>query len=214
MRSVRPPASWAGPGESPLTMVRTRVLDAGLEERLELTNFAPEPVTLTIDVRLRADFADVFDVRSVEPHRAAAPRVRVRPREGVLHIMRPREAGAAAPPSGSTPPRRDVPRRRAVHHHARAQIDLDGDDRRLVAPLTSSVEGPGQRRRLAERAAGLLASGVSHPALHLARAGPRLPSGPHRPRLAGDRGRGRPRQPRHRRRPALVHDALRAATRC
>lgn len=42
---------------------RTRVVDTGVRERFELTNYNPFPVQATVTLELRADFKDIFEVR-------------------------------------------------------------------------------------------------------------------------------------------------------
>ncbi len=44
-------------------IVRRRLVQGGLHEQLEFTNFHSEPVTLEIGIKVTADFADIFEVR-------------------------------------------------------------------------------------------------------------------------------------------------------
>lgn len=46
---------------------RTRVVDEVLEERLQVENHNPFPVTLDLQYRFASDFADIFEVRGYEP---------------------------------------------------------------------------------------------------------------------------------------------------
>jgi glycogen debranching enzyme len=44
---------------------RTRVIDGGVRERVEVRNFNPFDVTTTLTLELRADFKDIFEVRGM-----------------------------------------------------------------------------------------------------------------------------------------------------
>lgn len=47
-----------------LSLVIARVLDGGLHEDLDIVNHGPHPVRFNLELSLRSDFADVFDVKS------------------------------------------------------------------------------------------------------------------------------------------------------
>ena len=49
-----------------LGIVRERRLDRGLHERLAISNFTEHPATLTVDLVLDADMADIFEVRGFD----------------------------------------------------------------------------------------------------------------------------------------------------
>ena len=67
----RPAASTGEPlAARSLGIVRERHLDRGLHERLAISNYADHPATLTVDLVLDADMADIFEVRGfVRPRR-------------------------------------------------------------------------------------------------------------------------------------------------
>lgn len=56
---------WDGPGESPLVAVRNRFVADGLHEDLDITNHSLEPVELSVELRIDADFADLFEVKAL-----------------------------------------------------------------------------------------------------------------------------------------------------
>lgn len=56
---------WDGPGESPLVAVRNRFVGDGLHEDVDITNHALEPVELWVEIRIDADFADLFEVKAL-----------------------------------------------------------------------------------------------------------------------------------------------------
>lgn len=47
-----------------LALALSRVIDGGLHEDLDITNHSQKPVRFNLEVSLRSDFADVFDVKS------------------------------------------------------------------------------------------------------------------------------------------------------
>ncbi|HWO94143.1 MAG TPA: glycogen debranching N-terminal domain-containing protein [Dehalococcoidia bacterium] len=49
-----------------LQVRRRRVVDGGLLERLELSNYGVEPLSIELTLRIAADFADIFEVRGLE----------------------------------------------------------------------------------------------------------------------------------------------------
>lgn len=54
---------WSGPGESPLIAVRNRLVGDGLHEDPDITNYGQTSVELEVELRIDADFADLFDVK-------------------------------------------------------------------------------------------------------------------------------------------------------
>ena len=54
---------WDGPGDSPLVAVRDRFVGDGLHEDVEITNHGLHPVRLEVELRIDADFADLFEVK-------------------------------------------------------------------------------------------------------------------------------------------------------
>lgn len=52
-----------------LQVMRTRVLEDVLEETMTVTNYNSFPVTIEMQYRFSADFADIFEVRGYEPER-------------------------------------------------------------------------------------------------------------------------------------------------
>lgn len=56
---------WSGEWESPLVLVRSRFVGDGLHEDLDLTNHGLEPVELSLELRVDADFADLFEVKGL-----------------------------------------------------------------------------------------------------------------------------------------------------
>src|SRR5207253_787347 len=46
-----------------------RVVDGGLHETLFLTNYSLRPVDVVLEIELRSDFADLFEVRHNRPRR-------------------------------------------------------------------------------------------------------------------------------------------------
>lgn len=56
---------------------RSRLVDQGLLERIRLRNYHTAPVFLRMNLRLSADFADIFEVRGMK-----------RPRRGTVHLPR------------------------------------------------------------------------------------------------------------------------------
>ncbi len=42
----------------------SRVIDGGMHETLEITNHAPTPVSFNLEVVVRSDFADIFEVKA------------------------------------------------------------------------------------------------------------------------------------------------------
>ncbi|MDB5101633.1 MAG: amylo-alpha,6-glucosidase [Cyanobacteria bacterium RYN_339] len=60
--------AWILPDGTPvrresLHLEATRVVDGGVQERIQLTNFNPFPVKTTLALELRSDFKDIFEVR-------------------------------------------------------------------------------------------------------------------------------------------------------
>lgn len=51
------------PGRT-LALVLTRALDGGMHEDLDVTNYGLEPVSFNLEIAIRCDFADVFEVKS------------------------------------------------------------------------------------------------------------------------------------------------------
>lgn len=51
------------PGRT-LALVLTRALDGGMHEDLDVTNYGLEPVRFNLEIAIRCDFADVFEVKS------------------------------------------------------------------------------------------------------------------------------------------------------
>ncbi len=51
-------------GERTLALVISRELDGGMHEDLDVTNHGPVPVRFNLEVAIRCDFADVFEVKS------------------------------------------------------------------------------------------------------------------------------------------------------
>lgn len=79
----RDPADKAVPGrplaQRSLGLARTRRLDEGLSEELVLANYADHPETLTFELLLDADMADIFEVRGlVRPRRGRLGPIEVR----------------------------------------------------------------------------------------------------------------------------------------
>ncbi len=75
-----------GPGESPVVLVRNRFVGDGLHEDLDVTNHGPDPVGLRIGLAVDADFADVFEVKSLRAAGVREVHRRVLPAEGLLEI--------------------------------------------------------------------------------------------------------------------------------
>lgn len=84
---------WREPVESPLVVVRSRSVGDGLREDLDITNFGATPVEIQVEVRIDADFADVFEVKLLRSGRPSGSDVtrRVLAEEGLLEL----EHGAA-----------------------------------------------------------------------------------------------------------------------
>lgn len=70
-----------------LHLGRTRVVDGGLRERLELTNFNGFPLRLTLSIELRADFKDIFEVRRFMARRATGTFLHPRAIEGGAELL-------------------------------------------------------------------------------------------------------------------------------
>ncbi len=75
-----------GPAESPLVAVRNRFVGQGLHEDLDVTNHGLEPVTLTVEYVIDADFADLFEVKALGAGGKPGVLRRVLPAEGVLEL--------------------------------------------------------------------------------------------------------------------------------
>lgn len=56
---------WDGPGESPIVAVRNRFVGDGLHEDLDVTNGGLDAITLTVQLEIDADFADLFEVKAL-----------------------------------------------------------------------------------------------------------------------------------------------------
>lgn len=57
------PPTHPGEADPTVSLVRQRVVDGGLRDRITLRNASPLPVTLVVHVRIGADFASVQDVK-------------------------------------------------------------------------------------------------------------------------------------------------------
>jgi glycogen debranching enzyme len=79
---------WSGPGESPLTAVRSRFVGDGLHEDLSITNHGDAPVELLVELVVDADFADLFEVKLLGSAAGRGCEVTRRPscEEGLLEI--------------------------------------------------------------------------------------------------------------------------------
>jgi glycogen debranching enzyme len=53
--------------DTPLLVERERRVGTGMREDITLTNFSQQPVDCTVEFRLEADFADIFDVKEGKP---------------------------------------------------------------------------------------------------------------------------------------------------
>jgi hypothetical protein len=103
----------AGIRANPLAVRRLRFVGGGLHEQIVVANSAPEPVRFELRLSARADYADLFEVKSWVRDRSANLDTKHRPDTGVLHFhyqvqgSRPRPAcrpcGAG---SSSRPPSR------------------------------------------------------------------------------------------------------------
>ena len=63
--ATNPPIRTAGGmvPERTLGLVFGRHLDGGMHEDIDITNYGPEPVCLNLEVAIRSDFADLFEVK-------------------------------------------------------------------------------------------------------------------------------------------------------
>ncbi len=59
------PSDGAATAPETLHVRRTRTIEGGLAERLEVWNHGPEPLLVDIELRFAADFADLFEVRGI-----------------------------------------------------------------------------------------------------------------------------------------------------
>lgn len=75
-----------GPGESPIVAVRNRFVGDGLHEDLDITNHGLEPVELTVEFLIEADFADVFEVKALGRAGTADVARRIVPEERLLEL--------------------------------------------------------------------------------------------------------------------------------
>ena len=55
-----------------LAFVLSRAIDGGLHEDLDITNHGQRPVRFNLEIAIRSDFADIFEVKA-EPHRPPRP---------------------------------------------------------------------------------------------------------------------------------------------
>lgn len=62
---------WESHGESPIVLMRNRFVADGLHEDVVVTNHGLEPVELSLEIRVDADFADLFDVKALGGERKA-----------------------------------------------------------------------------------------------------------------------------------------------
>ena len=80
-----------GPGESPIVAVRNRFVGDGLHEDLDITNHGLEPAHLTVEFRIEADFADLFEVKALGRAGRADVARRIVPEERLLELEYARE---------------------------------------------------------------------------------------------------------------------------
>lgn len=77
---------WDRSGESPLVAVRNRFVGDGLHEDIDITNHGAEPVELTVEFRIDADFADLFEVKALGGRGKPVVTRRVVPEERLLEL--------------------------------------------------------------------------------------------------------------------------------
>ena len=89
--------------DSSLLVVRQRWVGAGMREDLQIRNYASQPVTVTLELRVASDMADVFEVKdgrvSVEPEavHAGTGLNTTRVRNGIRRGVRVTERAAGNP---------------------------------------------------------------------------------------------------------------------
>jgi glycogen debranching enzyme len=89
---------WHQPGESPLVMVRSRVIRGGVHEELDIVNYGATPVELHLELRIDADFADLFEVKLLRsnPRPGSVVTRHVDLEERLLRLERLEDAGGRA----------------------------------------------------------------------------------------------------------------------
>ncbi|HXM55413.1 MAG TPA: glycogen debranching N-terminal domain-containing protein [Candidatus Dormibacteraeota bacterium] len=82
---------WREPGESPVVVTRSRTVGAGIREEIEVVNYGDAPVSLRLELRIDADFADLFEVKLLRsrPPPAGAVARRAIAAEGRLELVGP-----------------------------------------------------------------------------------------------------------------------------